>query len=93
MSLVENKSLKENLTDISNELDKYKNISRSSLFTTCINNKLKNTLRQYNLEIELTSKYLIEQNTVRVMKTITKVQKENDLEALEQAIEKSKNDN
>lgn len=92
MSLVENKSLKENLIDISNELNKYKNISRNSLFTTCINNKLKNTLRQYNLEIELTSKYLIEQNTVRVMKTITKVQKQNDLEALEEAIEKSKND-
>lgn len=75
--------LSENLILIKDELDRYKNVSRNELFTKCIDEKLKGTLKKYNEETNLTSTYLIEQSSIRVMKTLTKIQKKNDIEVLE----------
>lgn len=78
--------IKDKLDRISAQLDKY-DIPRTEIFNKCINDKLITNLRNYNLEIDSTSYFLAHQSSIRVMKALTKSQKEDDKEAILQQIE------
>lgn len=82
----------ENILDvISQELDRYKDISRVELFNQCIDSRLKAVLLRYNEATEATSNYLIRRGSARVLKTLTRMQKQEDKDVLE-AQKKKKNE-
>ena len=82
--------LNEIIKSINDDLDKYKDLTHEQIFTTCIETKLRNTLLNYNYDIDLNSKFLLTRQAEKVLKAITKIQKEQDKEDLEKIIETSK---
>lgn len=82
--------LQENINDINEDLSKYLNMSRDELFTLFVNEKLQGTLRRYEVELEVTSDYLLRKNANIVFKRLTELQKDKDKEALEKAIKDKK---
>ena len=83
MNLVNNPYINE----IDSELNQYYNMSRTDVFNMCINNKLAATLRRYNAEIDFNSEYLVRQESVRVLKALTKIHKSEDKEIIKQNME------
>lgn len=73
----------QNLKEIISDIDRYKDISRIDLINSCINKKLNLTLEEYQSDIDNTSEYLLKQNGTRVIKAITKIQKNNDKAVIE----------
>lgn len=73
-----------NIKKIEEELNKYKNIQREDLLKSCITNKLAGTLERYNEEIDLNSDYLLTRSSTKVLKALTKLQKKQDKEILEE---------
>ena len=82
--------LSENIIKIKEDLDKYKDLSRSEFYTKCINEKLKSALHTYQIDLQESEEYLIRRRSTDVLKAITKIQKEQDKEDLEKIIETSK---
>ena len=82
--------LQENINAINKDLDKYLNMSRDELFTLFVNEKLQGALRRYEVELEVTSDYLLRKNANIVFKRLTELQKDKDKEALEKAIKDKK---
>lgn len=80
MNLVSNP----HLIEIESELNRYYKIPRVEVFNICINNRLASTLRRYNAEIDATSDFLIKQESVRVLKALTKIKKNEDREIIKQ---------
>ena len=78
--------LKDRIIEISDDLDRYKDITRARLFTRCVDNKLKNTLQNYISDLDLTSDELMRKASFRVMKAITKIQKNDDKNAIKEQI-------
>ena len=83
MSLVSNPYL----IEIESELNQYYKIPRVEIFNICINKRLAATLRKYNAEIDATSEFLIKQESVRVLKALTKIKKNEDREVIKQNME------
>ena len=79
----EDHSLKEILDEIEQELNRYKDVSRTELFNQCIDERLKAVLLQYNEEADVTSNYLIRRGSARVLKALTRMQKQDDKDVLE----------
>ena len=73
-----NDSLKDTLTTIKAELSRYDGMTRLELFNYSINDKLKSTLYKYDIETDQLSDFLIQQQGMRVLKAITKIQKFDD---------------
>lgn len=82
MSSTLQNNFSDNLSLIKDELSKYDGLTRVELFNECINNKLKNTLYKYNVETEHMSDFLLQQEGIRVLKAITKIQKFDDKEII-----------
>ena len=78
MNLISSDNLKNNLSIIRAELSKYDKMTRKEFFNQAINNRLKNTLYIYNIETDKLSDFLIQQQGMRVLKAITKIQKADD---------------
>lgn len=76
------KSIKERLINMRQELDECSSITPQELYENCINERLKQTILKYNDELDLDSRFLLQKAAVRVMKAITVMQKNNDVEIL-----------
>lgn len=74
-----------NIKKIEQDLLKYKDIQREELLKSCITNKLAGTLERYNEEIDLNSDYLLTRSSTRVLKALTKMQKKQDKQILEES--------
>ena len=81
-------NLNRNILEIKKELNLYKDYARDEFFTYCINEKLKSTLRKYEIELNNSEAYLINRRCNDVLKTITKIQKEQDKKDLDELVEK-----
>ena len=75
MSFQSTSKLNENLQQIKAEIYKYANLSRGEIFNQALNKRLKYTLLRYNDKIDQLSGYLLNQEAMRVLKAITKIQK------------------
>lgn len=84
------KDFKTILSEIINDLEVTKTFSRTSLLDTCINAKLRNTITTFNDELDLTTEYLLRRASEKVLKTITKVQKQKDKQELNKYLEEHK---
>ncbi len=84
------KDFKTILSEIINELEVTKTFSRNSLLDSCINAKLRNTITTFNDELDLTTEYLLRRASEKVLKTITKVQKQKDKQELNKYLEEHK---
>lgn len=73
---------KEYLTQMTEELDKYSNTSRSELFTQCVSDKLKISLRNYQDNIDWNVHLLELVNPFSVMKEWRKKMKNLDKEII-----------
>lgn len=82
MSLMLDKKLNDNLEAIKEEIYRYKEGSRVDFFNDCINRKLKATLIRYNEETDQLSSFLMEKASMRVLKAITKINKQADKEVI-----------
>lgn len=78
MNFLYNSKLDENIKTIQNELCEYSNLDRTEIFNQAINKLLMHTLRKYNNKIDDLSGYLLNQEGMRVLKAITKIQKHAD---------------
>ena len=78
--------LSKNLKLIKQDLDKYKDKTPIELFHDCIHQKLYLTLQRYNEEIDFNSDYLLTRSSTKVLKAITKIQKRDDKNVLEEMI-------
>lgn len=79
--------------EIGEELSKYSRYSHEALLTKFINERLSQTLNQYNIELEKTTSFLSAQSGMRVLKAIAKKRKQQDKEIIETYfIEDIKND-
>ena len=95
MNLTENNiiwSFIDNVEEINNLLDTYANISREDLFEDCIHKKLQTVLKEYCKELDWTSKYLVKQESMRVLKTLTRLQREEDKDVILQNTKESEED-
>lgn len=79
--------LKDRIIEVAADLDRYKDIPRDRLFTQCIDEKLKHTLKTYISDLDLTSDELMKKAGFRVMKALTKIQKNDDKNAIKEQIE------
>ena len=71
-------NLTQNLETIKSEIDKYSDMTRTEIFNQSINRLLKHTLQRYSNTIEQLSGYLLNQEGMRILKAITKIQKLDD---------------
>ena len=85
--------LEAKIKHIKQDISKYENINRADLLTKCIDDKLRATLKKYNLDMELNSDYLLKREGTRVLKALTKLQKKDDKEALLASIEEEEYEN
>lgn len=74
--------LKSNIEKISEEINRYINLSRSELFTKCVDAKLKATLSLYMNVLNMTEQELRGKSSIRVIKAATKLQRDADKEAI-----------
>lgn len=84
--------LKTNLEKISEELSRYRDQSRQELFQNCISNKLKHTLDMYEADIQETTDFLYKAESARVLKTLVKIQKKSDKQAIIDSLEEESED-
>ena len=84
------KTFETNLSKIINELETAKSFSKESLYEDCIRQKLKNTITTYNKEIDLTTEYLLQRAGEKVLKSLSKIQKQKDKEVLNQYLNNNK---
>jgi hypothetical protein len=85
--------LHDTIMKITEELNRYKDLTPNQLFTQCINEKLKCTLLKYKVELQQSEEYLIKRKTCDVLKAITKIQKKQDKEDLQKAIQEGDQNN
>lgn len=71
---------------------RYADKSPQDLLQMCINEKLAETLRKYNEEIEAGTTFLLSRDSTKVLKALTKIQKRQDKEILEELGEEIKDD-
>lgn len=90
MSSTEISMFKAELLRIEMELDKYADLSRAELLTYCIKEKLNSTLRKYNEEMQGKMDVLSRAGNIRVLKAISKIQKNNDKKAIQDQIDSEK---
>lgn len=74
--------IKENLDELRNEMDKWLAYSRIEAYNVCINKRLAATLKNYSAKIDEASEYLLRQESFRVLKALTKIQKNKDKEVI-----------
>lgn len=79
-----------NLSKIINELETSKSFSREYLYEDCIKQKLKNTITTYDKEVDLTTEYLLQRASEKVLKSLSKIQKQKDKEVLNQYLNNNK---
>ena len=84
MSLQNNESLKSILTDINTNLNKYADYRRPELFKQFIHERLTDTLKMYNHQLDVTSDFLLHQEGDRVLKALTKMKKQEDKDVIAQ---------
>ena len=70
------------LPEISEEIVSYSNLSRSDIFNECLSNKLSANLSQYFSFLNLNSRHLSIKPNRRVLKAVTKLQKNSDKDYL-----------
>lgn len=83
--------LNEIIKSINDDLDKYKDLTHEQIFTTCIETKLRNTLLNYNYDIDLNSKFLLTRQAEKVLKAITKIQMKDNREAILNSVKQKEN--
>ena len=71
-----------NLKEIIQEIQVQKGFSRDKFFEGCINEKLKNIVARYNLDLDLGTNFLLTRSSESVIKAINKIQKVKDREVL-----------
>lgn len=71
-----------NLKEIIQEIQVQKGFSRDKFFEGCINEKLKNIVARYNLDLDLGTNFLLTRPSESVIKAINKIQKVKDREVL-----------
>ena len=87
---LEDKDLILLLDSIELALNKYKDMDRDTLFNYCIDRRLQATLLNYNEELEGNTSYLLRKCGWRVLKTLTRMQKDDDKEAIKKHLKKEK---
>lgn len=80
------------IEEIKNDLDKYKKYSKNDMFTESVQEKLKNTLINYDYDMERNSEFLLSRDSAKVLKAITKIQMKDNRKALEEASENKENE-
>lgn len=90
-SISENK-LSKNLAAIMAELKEYNTMTKTDIFNEAINSRLKDTLYKYNNNIDQLSDFLVKQEGMRVLKTITKIQKADDKKIIYENMKEMIND-
>lgn len=75
------------LNEIGVELSTYSKYLHETLLTKFINERLAETLKTYDLELEKTTTFLASQSAMRVLKAIAKKRKQCDKEIIEQYLE------
>lgn len=78
------------LNELKQDLFKYSNMTKSQLWSECIDIKLKVTLNNYKADLEMTQNYLETRESSRIMKALVTIQKQNYKNVIEDAIEKNK---
>lgn len=80
--------LKNNIEEMWYDINKYSNLSKESLFTECVNQKLKWTLSKYIDTLNMDEKELREKSSIRVLKAMRRMQHEEDKEEILKATRK-----
>lgn len=86
----EDKALILLLNSIELELNKYKDMDRNTLFNYCIDRRLQATLLNYNEELEDTTGFLLRKAGWRVLKALTRIQKNDDKDEIKKHLKKEK---
>ncbi len=74
--------LSEQISHIQRELKKYENLTPSELLSFCIDSKLQATLKRYSDEVRWNTDYLLTRSSFKILKALTKIQKNADKEVL-----------
>lgn len=87
-----NSNLPATLKKITEEMNKYSKMTQVELFNQSINKLLTQTLKKYNNNIDLLSEYILNKEGMRVLKAITKIQKNNDKKIIYENMKGDTND-
>lgn len=87
-----NSNLRSTLKKIAEEMNKYSKMTQVELFNQSINKLLTQTLKKYNNNIDLLSEYILNKEGMRVLKAITKIQKNNDKKIIYENMKGDTND-
>lgn len=87
-----NSNLRSTLKKIAEEMNKYSKMTQVELFNQSINKLLTQTLKKYNNNIDLLSEYVLNKEGMRVLKAITKIQKNNDKKIIYENMKGDTND-
>ena len=74
--------LRDQINHIKSELKKYDDMTPSELLSYCIDDKLQTTLKRYSDEIRWNTDYLLTRSSFKILKALTKIQKNADKEVL-----------
>ena len=81
-------NFKNNVLSIIEDFKKYYKISKDTIYTECIEKKLNLTVLKYNKELALNSRYIERRSDKKVLKALTKLQKNQDREVLKSITQK-----
>lgn len=81
-------NFKNNVLSIIENFKKYYKLSKDTIYTNCIDKKLNLTVLKYNNELALNSRYIEGRSDKKVLKALTKLQKNQDKEALKNSAQK-----
>ena len=91
MSL-ENSKVINSLNEIYKELSEYNKYSHDALLTKFINDRLSESLNQYNIELEKNITFLSNQAGMKVLKAISKKHKQEDKAIIETYFEENEHE-
>ena len=84
---------KNNVLLIIEDFKKYYRVSKDTIYTDCIEKKLNLTVSKYNNELALNSRYITGRSDKKVLKALTKLQKNQDREILKNLTSKAEEKN
>jgi len=85
-------NLATNLKTVEEEINKYSELTQTEIFNQSINRLLKRTLHKYNNNIDQLSGYLLNQEGIRILKAITKIQKFDNKKVIKENMRRDAND-
>lgn len=84
--------ISKNLNEISDELNRYNKYLHDALLTKFINDRLSQTLTNYNIELEKNTSFLATRSGISVLKAIAKKSKQADKEIINSYLKDSEDD-